>query len=65
MKKLLVVVDMQNDFIDQALGTAEAQAIVPFVVNEILNGDYDRLPEQAFMFVGTIEDAVKKANTLG
>ena len=31
----------------------------------ILNGDYDRLPEQAFMFVGTIEDAVKKAATLG
>ena len=31
----------------------------------ILNGDYDRLPEQAFMYVGTIEDAVKKAETLG
>ena len=27
--KLLIVVDMQNDFIDGALGTAEAQAIVP------------------------------------
>lgn len=29
MKKLLIVVDMQNDFITGALGTAEAQAIVP------------------------------------
>ena len=29
--KLLVVVDMQNDFIDGALGTPEAQAIVPNV----------------------------------
>lgn len=29
MKKLLIVVDMQNDFIDGALGTSEAQAIVP------------------------------------
>lgn len=29
--KLLVVVDMQNDFIDGALGTPEAQAIVPYV----------------------------------
>ena len=28
MKKLLVVVDMQNDFIDGALGTKEAQGIV-------------------------------------
>ena len=28
-KKLLIVVDMQNDFIDGSLGTAEAQAIVP------------------------------------
>ena len=31
MKKILVVVDMQNDFIDGALGTPEAVAIVPYV----------------------------------
>lgn len=30
----------------------------------ILNGDYDDLPEQAFMLVGTIEDAVEKAKKL-
>lgn len=35
MKKLLVVVDMQNDFIDGALGTEEAKAIVPNVVTKI------------------------------
>ena len=35
MKKLLVVVDMQNDFIDGALGTKEAISIVPFVANKI------------------------------
>lgn len=29
--KILVVVDMQKDFIDGALGTAEAAAIVPYV----------------------------------
>ena len=29
--KILVVVDMQNDFIDGALGTKEAQAIIPAV----------------------------------
>ena len=31
MKKILVVGDMQNDFIDGALGTKEAEAIVPHV----------------------------------
>lgn len=33
--KVLVVVDMQNDFIDGALGTPEAKAIVPKVVEKI------------------------------
>ena len=31
MKRTLIVVDMQNDFIDGTLGTPEAQAIVPAV----------------------------------
>lgn len=31
----LIVVDMQNDFIDGALGTKEAQAIVPYVKKQI------------------------------
>lgn len=35
MKKILVVVDMQNDFVDGTLGTAEAQAIVDNVVKKI------------------------------
>ncbi len=43
MKKTLIVVDMQNDFIDMALGTPEAQAIVPRVKAKIeaylANGD--------------------------
>lgn len=41
--KLLVVVDMQNDFIDGALGTPEAVAIVPNVAAKVKqyvkNGD--------------------------
>ena len=37
MSKYLVVVDMQNDFIDGALGTPEAQAIVPKVIDKIKN----------------------------
>ena len=35
MKKILVVVDMQKDFVDGALGTPEAAAIVDNVVNRI------------------------------
>ena len=33
--KVLVVVDMQNDFIEGSLATKEAQTIVPNVVNKI------------------------------
>lgn len=35
MQDILIVVDMQNDFIDGALGTAEAVAIVPKVAEKI------------------------------
>ncbi|NLL77191.1 MAG: cysteine hydrolase [Clostridiales bacterium] len=35
MRKILVVIDMQNDFINGALGTKEAQAIVKNVVAKI------------------------------
>lgn len=35
MEKILVVIDMQNDFIDGALGTAEAVNIVDNVANKI------------------------------
>lgn len=35
MKKTLIVIDMQHDFIDGALGTKEAQAIVPNVKKKI------------------------------
>lgn len=42
--KVLVVVDMQNDFITGSLGTPEAQAIVPNVKKKVAeavkNGDY-------------------------
>jgi len=34
-KSVLIVVDMQNDFIDGALGTKEAEAIVDHVVREV------------------------------
>jgi len=39
MQNVLIVVDMQNDFIDGALGTAEAVAIVPYVREAIRQFD--------------------------
>ena len=41
MKKLLIVVDMQKDFVDGALGSKEAVAIVDNVVNKINTFDGD------------------------
>ena len=51
MKNFLIVVDMQKDFVDGALGTPEAVAIVPAVCEKIraFEGDifvtYDTHPE--------------------
>lgn len=39
MSKILIVIDMQNDFIDGALGTKEAVAIVPYVKEVIESFD--------------------------
>lgn len=39
MRKILVVVDMQKDFIDGALGTQEAQAIVEPVIEKMKSYD--------------------------
>lgn len=40
--RVLVVVDMQNDFITGALGNRECEEAVPFVVKAI-EGDYDKI----------------------
>ena len=51
MKNILIVVDMQKDFVDGALGTPEAQAIIPAVAEKIRSwgGDiivtYDTHPD--------------------
>ena len=38
MAEILVVVDMQNDFVTGALGTPEAAEIVPLVVGRVVDG---------------------------
>ncbi|MBQ2689674.1 MAG: cysteine hydrolase [Solobacterium sp.] len=40
-EKVLIIVDMQNDFVDAALGTKEAVQIVPEVVRAIQDPSYD------------------------
>lgn len=42
-EKILIVIDVQKDFVDGSLGTPEAQAIVPKIEEKVLNGDYDRV----------------------
>lgn len=41
MKKILVVIDVQNDFVDGSLGSAEARAAIPAIVERIRDVDYD------------------------
>ena len=38
-KKLLVVIDMQNDFITGALGNKECQAVVPAVAAKVKSAE--------------------------
>ena len=37
MSKIIVVIDMQNDFIDGSLGTPEAQMMLPRLIEKIKN----------------------------
>lgn len=46
--KILIVVDMQNDFVTGSLGSPEAQAIVPNIIEKIKQ--YAADPESAIVF---------------
>ena len=52
MKKVLVIVDMQNDFVDGALGTPEAQAMIPRLVEKIKAESEDTM----FIFTADTHD---------
>lgn len=43
MNKVLVVVDMQNDFTTGPLGNGECKAVVPEIVKLLKNGAYDHI----------------------
>lgn len=38
-EKYLIVIDVQNDFVDGSLGSEEAQKVVPFIVSKVENFD--------------------------
>ena len=73
-KKIVARARRVRNFLSQPFSVAEQFSGIPGVYvpvketvrsfKEILDGKYDDLPEQAFMSVGTIEDVVKKAETL-
>lgn len=46
MRRALIVVDVQNDFVDGALGSKEAQAIIPAVKAKIEK--YDKSGRDSF-----------------
>lgn len=43
MRKILIVIDMQKDFVSGVLGNAETKAIVPKVCEKIRNWDEDHI----------------------
>lgn len=43
MRKVLVIVDMQNDFTTGALGNKECEAAIPEVIKVVNDGDYDEV----------------------
>lgn len=57
MKQILVVVDMQNDFIDGSLGTSEAVSIVDNVAEKIIGFDGEIIVTQDTHFENYLETA--------
>ena len=73
-KKIVARARRVRNFLSQPFSVAEQFSGIPGVyvpvadtvrsLKEILEGKYDDLPEAAFLSVGTIEDVVKKAESL-
>ena len=74
MHSVKMLVLSEQSFITQPFSVAEQFTGVPGVMvsiedtirgfNMILDGEVDYLPEQAFLNVGTIEDAIAKGEKL-
>lgn len=42
-RKVLIVIDMQNDFINGSLSNKSTQAIIPVILNELRTGGYEHI----------------------
>jgi nicotinamidase-related amidase len=63
MKKILIVVDMQKDFVDGVLGSAAAQAIVPKVAEKVKQ--YENMGDKAIIiYTQDTHDADTYFNTV-
>ena len=60
MKHFLVVVDMQRDFVNGSLGTAEAEAMIPQAVEKIRSFDGDIFVTYDTHFTNYLESAEGK-----
>ena len=63
MKKILIIIDMQNDFITGCLGNKECEAVVKNVVDVINNGDYSNKDDE-IDFVGVCTGICVISNVL-
>ena len=43
MSKILIIVDMQYDFIDGSLSNKDAKSIIPNIIDELKKGDYSHI----------------------
>ena len=60
MEKILIIVDMQKDFIDGTLGTKEAQEIVPAVKEKNMTVVKEKAKESLLAKLQRNKELVKK-----
>ena len=66
VKKKRIILGSSSIFRKNLLKTLniDFESISPDIVESILKGDCDELPENAFMYVGTIDEAFDKAKKM-
>jgi len=61
MSKVIVIVDVQNDFVDGSLGTAEAQAMLPKLMRKLAKAHEDRSADFVFTMDTHAKDYLQTA----
>lgn len=60
--KILIVVDMQYDFVTGNLGSQDAIDIIPVIVDKIQHGNYNKIYLTKDIHDSTVKDTVESAN---